>query len=248
MDAPNDPPERVLSEITAVRRRTRRRVHGGAWLPAGAVAVLLLLSIGLYRYPFGRPTSLDAGYPFWAGLPDEQRSPVASYLFWFVGIPVMFAGSAWWYRRRSARLGLRVGWRAFVVAGLAALALLAVLAAMPHGRSVGPAVPPWQAVLTPLLPLAVAVLALGWVERSAALLAIGCWIGLLAWWLCGTFPLGHFPGWVDRVLNGGGGPGLGGSLALRPGHYLLVMALPLVVFAVARAAGAAYHASRRGPA
>jgi hypothetical protein len=83
--------------------------------------------------------------------------------------------------------------------------------------------------------------------EDRGLIAVGVWIALLALWLCSsTWPLGHFPGWVARLLDGGSGPGLGGQLALRPGHYLVVMALPLIAFAVARLAGLAQGKPKGG--
>jgi hypothetical protein len=251
-------PEEALAEVKRLRRRAHRRAHGGAWLPATAIAVLLLASIGLYRYPFEPPPLIDASYPFWAGLPDEQRSPVGSYVFWFAGAPFGFAVTAAWYQWRARRVGIRIAWRPFVATGLGVLMLLAVLAAVPKsepslaqrelvatGEFLGSS-PFWTGLLTPLLPIAAAVLALGWAERSRGLIVAGVWIALLALWLCSTWPLGHFPGWVARLLDGGSGPGLGGQLALRPGHYLVVMALPLIAFAAARVAGLSQEKPQAG--
>jgi hypothetical protein len=246
-------PEEALAEVKRLRRRAHRRAHGGAWLPATAIAVLLLASIGLYRYPFEPPTLIEASYPFWAGLPDEQRSPMGSYVFWFAGAPLVFAMAAAWYQWRARHVGIRVAWRPFVATGLGVLMLLAVLAAVPKsepraatGEFLGSSPLFWTGLLTPLLPIAAAVIALGWAERSRGLIAAGVWIALLALWLCSTWPLGHFPGWVARLLGGGSGPGLGGQLALRPGHYLVVMALPLIAFAVARLAGPAQGKPKGG--
>jgi hypothetical protein len=218
--------EQTLAEVHRLRDQARARAHGGAWLPAAAVAVLLLGSSALYRYPFGQTSSITAEYPFWAGLSDEQRSPATSYAFWFLGVPLVFALTAAWYRWRERRVGVRVAWWGFGAAGLGALAVLAVLAAAPKGAPVDGmsgefAIWWWPALLTPLLPVAVGVVALGLTERSRGLVAAGLWIGVLAVWLCGSFPLGRVPG---------------GQLSLRPGHYLVLMALPLLVFAAVRLA------------
>jgi hypothetical protein len=126
-------PQEALAEVKRLQRRTYVRAHGGAWLPAVAFAALLLSSTALYRYPFASPTSLGVSYPFWAGLPDEQRLPAASYAFWFLGTPLVFAVIALWYQWRARRVGMRVAWRPFVATGLAVLALLAVLIAVPGG-------------------------------------------------------------------------------------------------------------------
>ncbi|MEO3928227.1 hypothetical protein ABGB07_30805 [Micromonosporaceae bacterium B7E4] len=235
-------PAEILAELDRLRNRTRTRTHSGAWLPALAVAALLLASIALYRMPFGQPTTLDVSHPYWAGLPDEQRHPVLSYAFWFVGTPLLVATAAAWYTLRARRLGLRVSWPLFAGAGLGVLLLLAVLAAVPEVEvpSLAMTRAPdwfWPGLLTPLLPIAVAVLALARAERSPGLAAAGTWIVLLTAWLCCTFPLGYLPPWATDILGGESGS-LGGQLSLRPGHYLVLMALPLVVFAAVGAARA----------
>ncbi|MGW4462442.1 hypothetical protein [Micromonospora sp. NPDC004704] len=230
--------ERTLVELRRLRRRTHARTHAGAWLPAAGVAALLLLSITLYRYPFEPAYAITAEYPYWAGLPDQQRSALASYLFWFLGTPLLIAATAAWYRWRSRQLGLRVAWWPFAGTALGVLVLLAILAAVPKGPPSDDLIADsgfwWQGLLTPLVPIAFAVLALAWGERSRTLAATGVWIILLASWLCGTFPLGRLPAWVFVLLDGNP-DALGGQLALRPGHYLVLMALPLVIFAAVRA-------------
>ncbi|MEQ4302583.1 hypothetical protein ABNF97_14490 [Plantactinospora sp. B6F1] len=164
-----------------------------------------------------------------------------SYAFWFVGTPLLFAVTAAWYTMRARRLGLRVSWPLFAGAGLGVLLLLAVLAAVPETEVRPDILAPapdwiWQGLLsTPLLPVAVAVLALAWAERSPGLAAAGTWIVLLTAWLCCASPLGYLPPWATNILGGASGS-LGGQLSLRPGHYLVLMALPLVVFAAVRAA------------
>ncbi|MEE6259242.1 hypothetical protein [Plantactinospora sonchi] len=243
MDAPDDTrPAETLAELERLRSRTRARAHGGAWLPALGVAVLLLASALLYRSPFAAPTSITISHPYWAGLRDEQHDPVLSYVFWFVGIPLLFLATGFWYAWRARRLGLRVAWPVFVGTGLGVLILLAVLAAVPDRQlpsdalSSGPVGFWWPGLLTPLMPVAASVVALAWAERSVALAVAGGWIALLTAWLCGSDRLGYLPPWATDLLGGGSGS-LGGELALRPGHYLVLMALPLVVFAAARALG-----------
>ncbi|MGN9813509.1 hypothetical protein ACTMSW_29700 [Micromonospora sp. BQ11] len=223
--------EQTLAQLDRLRDRSARRAHGGAWLPAAGIAVLLLASSALYEAPFSQIYSIEGEHPYWAGLPDQQRSPVASYLFWFLAVPVLLAGTAWWYRQRSRRLGVRVPWRPFAGTGLGVLVLLAVIAAVPTTPPPDTLVllsgPFWPGLLTPLLAPAAMAVALGWVERSWGLVLAGAWIVALAAWLCTTFPLGSVPGW----MIGGSGAG---QLAWRPGHYLVLMALPLLVVATVR--------------
>ncbi|MBM0230961.1 hypothetical protein JNW91_03145 [Micromonospora sp. STR1_7] len=238
----------TLAELERLRRRTRTRTHGGAWLPALGIAVLLLASCALYDRPFASTNSVSADSPFWAGLPDQQRSPLASYLFWFLGTPLLFAAVAAWYHWRSRALGLRVAWRPFVGTGLGVLLLLAVLAAVPRQEQrladtlvTNPDYFWLAGLLTPLLPIAAAVVALGWAERSWGLLVAGGWIAALTVWLCGWFPMGYLPGWAIDLLAGdlgavlGGTSGsFGGRFDWRPGFWLVLMALPLITFAAVR--------------
>ena len=90
----------------------------------------------------------------------------------------------------------------------------------------------FHGLLTPLVPVALALIALGWTERSVALAVTGAWIGLVASWY-GAAGMGRLPGWLTFVLSGFEGPALGGQVALfdRPAAVLGVMALPLVVYA-----------------
>jgi len=234
----------TLDYLRDVRRRVRGQAHAGVWFPVGVIAVLLLGSIGLYVAPFADPYGPDVAFlqaistPSWAGLPAPQRDALLSYGYWFLGTPAAFAVIAWWYRRRARRVGLTIAWRRVLVVGLGALAGLAVLAAVPSTvdtNALSPE-PAWlHGLRTPLIPVALALIALGLTERSVTLAATGGWIGLIAWWFSATY-MGRLPGWLTFVLGGFEGPGLGGQVTLfdRPGPVLLVMALPLVVYAGVR--------------
>jgi hypothetical protein len=236
----------TLDYLRDVRRRVRTRAHAGVWFPVGVIAVLLLGSIALYVAPFAAPYGPDVSFlqavtaPSWAGLPAPQRDAGLSYGYWFVGTPAAFAVIAWWYRRRARRVGLTVAWRRVVIVGLGALAGLAVLAAVPSATvdpyATSSIEPGWlHGLRTPLIPVALALIALGLTERSVTLVVTGGWIGVIAWWYSATF-MGRLPGWLTYVLGGFEGPGLGGQVTLfdRPGPVLLVMALPLAVYAVVR--------------
>src|SRR5438270_13987509 len=192
-------PSQPLVVVHRSRGQALSRAHGGVWLPAALIALLLLLSIALYRDPFHEPQEIVGAHPSWAGLPDNQRSATASYLFWFLTTPLTVAAIAAWYRWRERRSGMRVAWPLVAATGLGVLVLLAVLAAIPH------APPPdtmtgdmptyiWSGLLTPLVPVACATVVLGWAERSWFLAVAGGWIAVLVVWLCGVPPLGAVPG------------------------------------------------------
>jgi hypothetical protein len=234
-----DDPAQTLTEVRRLRARSRRRAHGGAWLPAAVLAVLVQLSAVLYRYPFAHPRAVAVSYPFWAGLPDEQRSATGSYAFWLLGLPAAFAAIAAWYRYRAHRMGVWVPWPVLVAVGMGSLVLLVVLIAVPSQPLADPdmltgARPPlWHGLATPLLAVAAAVVALGWVERGPGLAATGAWIGLLAWWQCAAGPP-PMPE-LTWLLVGESGPALGGQLGLRPAGMLLAMAGPLLVWVLVQA-------------
>lgn len=237
----------VLAEMDVLRARSRRLAHGGVWLPAIVLAALPLLSIALYRRPFA--SVIDGGggivaYPYWAGLPEQQRSSLGSYLFWLVAAPLAFGLVAQWYRHRERQHGVRVAWRVPVGAGTAGLLCLLALFAAPTGEHgagwAGPGTIWWQGLLTPLLTVATVTVILGVVERSIGITAAGVWMAALAWQFCATGQVGGLLGWQSWALGGGSGPALGGQLTLfgldRPAPALLLMTLPLALAGLYRAA------------
>jgi hypothetical protein len=232
----------VLAEMDVLKARSRRLAHGGAWLPALVLAALPLLSIALYRDSFSPITDGEIGFPYWAGLPERQRGSLASYLFWLVAAPLAFGLVAQWYRHRERRHGVRVPWRVPVAAGAAGLLCLLALFAAPAGQRelawAGAGVSWWQGLLSPLLSVAAAVIALGVIERSAGITVSGAWMAVMTWQFCATGQVGGLLGWQTWVLSGGSGPGLGGQLTLlgldRAAPALLIMALPLVLVGLYR--------------
>ncbi len=231
--------EQELTEVRRLRDRTRSRAHGGVWFPVAVLALLLLTSIALYRSPFRELHEATVTVPYWAGLPAEQRSPIASYLLWLVGTPVAFALIAAWYRRRARRVGHRVAWQWSVGAGLGALAALAIIAAVPVELSQDvplgtlTSTPPpagtilRNGLLTPLLPIGIAIAVLGLVEGSRALVLAGGWVALIAWFHC-TFG-------VTSVFHGGPSLDANWRYHTLPGPLLVAIALPLLAFAAVRA-------------
>ncbi|GAA5122733.1 hypothetical protein [Haloechinothrix salitolerans] len=225
-------PAQTLADIQELRERSRRLAHGGVWLPALLLASLVVASTLLYQFPFHQPMSEMWRFPFWPGLPAQPRSHVGAYLFWFIGLPLTVLATGAWYRWRGRRMGVKVAWPWFALTTLATLALLAIIAAVPT-RTVTAQYPDgWRGLLTPLLAVAVAAIALGVIERSRGLIFGGVWLGLIASWHC-ALGMGGLPGWVTWLLSGGEGPALGGQLTLlglhRPGPVLMLAALPLLI-------------------
>ncbi|BCJ41193.1 hypothetical protein GCM10010168_45090 [Actinoplanes ianthinogenes] len=229
----------MLAELDTLKARSRRLAHGGLWLPALVLAALPLASIALYQDPAAHTGNGVIEYPYWAGLPEQQRAGLGSYLFWLLATPLAFALVALWYRRRESTAGVRVPWRVPVVAGAAGLLCLLALFAAPAGHRASAETSWWQGLLTPLLGVALAAIALGIVERSKGITVAGVWMAALAWQFCATGQVGGLLGWQSWVL--GGGPALGGQLTVlgldRPAPALLIMALPLTLAGL-------YHAAR----
>lgn len=222
----------TLADIQQLRKRSRRLAHGGAWLPALLLGALVVASTLLYQFPFRQPMAETWRFPFWAGLPAEPRSHLGGYLFWFIGLPLTVLVTGAWYRWRGRRMGVKIAWPWFASTTLAMLALLAIIAAVPTRTATAQFPGTWQGLLTPLLAVAVAAIALGVIERSRGLIFGGLWAGLIASWHC-SLGMGGLPGWAVWLLNGGEGYGSGGQLTLlglhRPGPALILAALPLLI-------------------
>lgn len=238
----------VLAEMDRLKTRSRRLAHGGAWLPALALAAVPLASIALYRHPFtsaitsrgGADGGVTIQFPYWAGLPAQQRTDLVSYAFWLVIAPLTFLLVARWYRHRESRQGVRVQWWIPIAAGGAGLLALLALFAAPTGTpgSSSSTFAWWQGLLTPVMCIALAAIALGFAERSAGIAASGVWMAGVAWQFCATGFVGGLLGWQGWLLDGGSGPALGGQLGLgmdRPAPTLAVMTLPLLLVGVYRA-------------
>lgn len=243
-----DNPVQTLNDVRRLRARSRRRAHSGAWVPAGVLATLVLLSTVLYRHPLHEPMSGIISYPYWAGLPSDQRNAPLSYAYWLLGLPAAFAAIALWYRHHARRVGMRVPWPLFAGAGLVALLLIVVLLAIPTRSSPSPYLllsyphpSPIRGLATPLVAVTASLIALGWVERSPSVSVAGLWLGLLAWWQCAA-GYGRIPAWLMWLLDGGQGSSLGGTTSLQPGGMLLLMTLPLLVCVIIMAIRAQSHA------
>ncbi len=240
-DAASDA-EHTLDHLRDIRTRTRSQAHGGAWFPVAVIAGLLLASIGLYQAPAGDVVAQSTVHlaPYEpttrVGRPAGGGAPPGTVM----GLLVPgYAAGVHPHRVVGPPPGARRGAYRRVAPGAHCWArrarFVAVLAAMPStvdiASSMGTLGVDWfHGLLTPLVPVALALIALGWTERSLALAVTGAWIGLVASWY-GAAGLGRFLGWLTFVLSGFEGPALGSQVALfdRPAAVLGVMALPLVV-------------------
>jgi hypothetical protein len=112
---------------------------------------------------------------------------------------------------------MKIAWPWYASVTCAVLALLAIIAAVPTRSVTSPFQAGWSGLLTPLVAVAVAAIALGVVERSRGLVFGGAWLGLITGWHC-TLGMGELPD---------------GQLTLfglhRPGPVLILMSLPLLI-------------------
>lgn len=232
-DSTTDPRD-LLRHTRELRTKSRGLADRGAWLPALALALLPLLSVALYRYPTMATYSV-AEYPFWAGLPHQQRNPTVSYLFWLLGLPATFAVIGAWYQQRQHREGIKVAWVLPAVTGLVALVVMLALIAAPSGQSapIGVGHPRWAGLLTPLLAVGLAAILHGLLTRRLGIALSGVWLAALAWQFCATGQIGGLLGWQSWLLAGGSGQALGGQLTLlgldRPAPALIFMSAPLLI-------------------
>lgn len=169
--------EEVLAELDVRRTRAKARAAAG-WLP--------LLLTGL---------ALLGAFPAYAGWWDghaggDVRNTVSVSqrlglfglgggsrvvgLYWLVVVPIVYAASAFWFARSARRTGLRQRWGVHLLAGTGTFAALVVVAAA------GWVPPSSWGLLTPLLALAVGLIALGIIEHDHAVTVAGVVVAALA--------------------------------------------------------------------
>jgi hypothetical protein len=121
----------LLSELTALRHRTRSDRHGYAF-PLFLFGGLILLAPLLYMtdepyYPMDDWDPRQNGSNFLvrvfrtAAGPDPL-SPTLTAWYWLATLVLGFLATAWWYRRRAERAGVETGTQAFLIAAGAAFA------------------------------------------------------------------------------------------------------------------------------
>ncbi len=118
--------ENLLEDLRSLRARARQDRHGYAFS-------LLLFGVLILAAPLVYAPSGDEDYPYamWdprveggnllvrifrteAGF--DPASPTLVAWYWLVVLVVGFGATAWWYRRRAARIGVETDTRAFLVA------------------------------------------------------------------------------------------------------------------------------------
>ncbi len=171
-----DKPQAAEWLYAAERAKRRVRVARRAfWIPLVIFGTITLLASPLYRFPPVPPTraggvtqSLIArplGPLSWFAGGFFVRSPWLVSLFWLIALPVGYALTVLYYRRRARLRGVAGSVWPYVLTGMGLLAFLVVASVV--GR-----LQPGDLFirgLTPLLTIAVGLFVLAWAERSSPL-------------------------------------------------------------------------------
>lgn len=220
-DTPREDPADLLLEVESLRERTRRSGRSW-WFPLTLFGVLLICAAPLYRAASIVDQSFDIPRFMWplvtlfTGVFSDH--PVLTALYWVAALAIGFVGSGLWYRREAQRIGLRRPVRAFVLTGLAITVGLVLLQSVPYAGYLLFWVS-YRGTLGIAI-IAVALLVLAWLERSAGLTTIAVlFLGLAV--VVSTYNLENvvFPFGVVR------GEWAGATAVVAPGLVLLVSGL-----------------------
>ena len=122
----------LLADLDTLRHRAREDRHGYAFslLLFGA----LILAAPLLYTPAARPDYSSDGFDpslrggnllvqlFRTTAGPDPANPTLIACYWLFVLVAGFGATAWWYRRRAARVGVETDTRAFLVAAAAAFA------------------------------------------------------------------------------------------------------------------------------
>lgn len=124
--------ENLLTELGELRRRTRADRHGYAFTLL--LFGVLILAAPLVYAPAGDDLyDIDKFDPkpvgdnplvqiFRATAGPDPAHPTLVACYWLLVLVLGFGATAWWYRRRAARVGVATDIRGLIVAGMAAFA------------------------------------------------------------------------------------------------------------------------------
>lgn len=171
----------TLSELDARRARARARASAG-WLPLLLTGLALLGAFPAYAgWWDGSATECvcpAADSSLWdrLGLTGVGGGNRALALYWFGTVPAVYIASASWFARSARRTGLRQRWGVHLLMGTGTFAAVIALNVAPTGW-----LPPSsRPLITPLLALAVGLVALGIVEHDRVVTASGAAVAGLA--------------------------------------------------------------------
>lgn len=163
----------LLDELDARAARARARASAG-WLPVLLAGVAMLGAFpalaGWWDGPGCSDCTFEASGGFRETLAELGGGSRPLAVYWLVVLPLVHVLSGMWFAWTRRRTGFRQRWELHAM--VAAATLLAVLLSLvpPFEGLVSPATRP---VLTPLLALALGLVALGRVERDSMVALAG---------------------------------------------------------------------------
>ena len=182
-DRAAEPPRQLLLGTRELTRRVRR-AQRGAWFPLVLLGLVVVGAAPFYRvgpHPHAICTAVAVRGP--GGIPSGPGpGPGAvkcflafgwpAFIYWVAALAVAYAVIAGFYVLRARRRGVGARIRPYVIAGLAAVLLVAVLWLAQRYLASQSRFPSALVVhgLNPLLAIGLALFALAWAERSRALL------------------------------------------------------------------------------
>lgn len=170
----------LLDELGSRAARARARASAG-WLPVLLAGLAMLGAFpalaGWWDAPGCTDCTLELSGGFRSRLAELGAGSAPLALYWLIVVPTVHVLSAAWFAWTRRRTGFRQRWGLHMM--VAAATLLAVLLSL---------VPPFEALvstatrpaLTPLLALALGLVALGWVERDAIVALAGAAVATVA--------------------------------------------------------------------
>ena len=193
-----DTPRQLLSSTQELTRRVRK-AQRGAWFPLVLLGLVAAAAAPFYRlgpHPHAACTATvthgHGGSPAGPG-PGAVRCFIAfgwpTFIYWIVALAGAYVVITGFYVLRAGRRGVGARIRPYVIAGIAGVALVAVLWLAQRYLGSQSRYPSALVVhgLNPLLTIGLALFVLAWVERSWALLVFAA--GNLAAVLANTYDI-----------------------------------------------------------
>ncbi len=220
----------ILTELDGRQSRVRARASAG-WLPLLLTGLALLGSFPAYAgWLDGQGSTCGCFFtPSNSPLSDRVSAQVGELaggnrplaLYWLAVVPLVYLLSAGWFAVSRRRTGLGQRWGLHVSVGLGVLVTLLLSLLPPLDDLISHSARP---LLTPLLALAMGLVALGKVERDTVLLGAGGAVALMA---VAVAALGHYTSGLPDSLLGNIGQAL-----LAPSVEVAGVGLLLIATAV----------------
>lgn len=235
----------LLDELEARATRVRARASAG-WLPVLLAGLAMLGAFpalaGWWDGPGCDPCSFDGSGGFSATLAELGAGSRPLAVYWLTILPLVHILSGAWFAWTRRRTGFGQRWGLHVMVAAATLVVVLLSLVPPFEELVSPATRP---VLTPLLALALGLVALGRVERDPVVTLAGAAVAATA--VIGEVFAHHAAALSDSAFGNIGQALLAPSIQIGGVGLLLVFASLLLRAARRRAAAATIAALSSEP-